>query len=144
MSHAVLKRLYETLKPLVVPTMPLAASPPKSNRFGSPRLIKQAQHKELGKDLRAKLCIDQGPVRRSRRQIDLERSADGIQRLRFEIERRGLRLLQSAPPAFSAKRRFADQRELMIDEFLIEAGVVRDEGRVPDEIQKPEIRFSYN
>src|ERR1700756_4452615 len=36
MSRAVLKRLYDTLEPLEIDTMPLAAPPPKSNRFGSP------------------------------------------------------------------------------------------------------------
>jgi bifunctional non-homologous end joining protein LigD len=36
MSERELKRLYATLKPLEVPNMPLAAAPPKENRFGSP------------------------------------------------------------------------------------------------------------
>jgi DNA ligase D-like protein (predicted ligase) len=36
MSRAVLKRLYDTLEPLEIDTMPLAAPPPTSNRFGSP------------------------------------------------------------------------------------------------------------
>lgn len=41
MSRAVLKRVYDTLRPLVVPTMPLAAPPPKTNRFGSPLKLSQ-------------------------------------------------------------------------------------------------------
>jgi DNA ligase D-like protein (predicted ligase) len=36
MSEAVLQRLHAILVPLSIATMPLAVSPPKSNRFGSP------------------------------------------------------------------------------------------------------------
>ena len=36
MSRAVLKRLHDTLKPLAIETMPLAAPPPKTNPFGTP------------------------------------------------------------------------------------------------------------
>jgi bifunctional non-homologous end joining protein LigD len=36
LSQAELQRLHAKLKPLAVPKMPLAAPPPRSNRFGSP------------------------------------------------------------------------------------------------------------
>jgi bifunctional non-homologous end joining protein LigD len=36
MSQAVLKKLHATLAPLAVSKMPLAAPPPKTNRFGAP------------------------------------------------------------------------------------------------------------
>jgi bifunctional non-homologous end joining protein LigD len=36
LSQAELRRLHAKLKPLAVPKMPLAAPPPRSNRFGSP------------------------------------------------------------------------------------------------------------
>jgi ATP-dependent DNA ligase len=36
MSQGVLQQLHARLAPLAVATMPLAAPPPKTNRFGSP------------------------------------------------------------------------------------------------------------
>jgi bifunctional non-homologous end joining protein LigD len=36
MDEAELKRLHAMVKPLEVKTMPLARTPPRSNRFGSP------------------------------------------------------------------------------------------------------------
>jgi DNA ligase D-like protein (predicted ligase) len=36
MAEAVLQRLHEMLRPLAIAAMPLAAAPPKTNRFGTP------------------------------------------------------------------------------------------------------------